>query len=147
MILFGLTGKIADVETVFLFGELEDEIFMECPHGMPGVGPQDILALLMCIYGLVQAARQYYKKIVKILKSIGFEGGDVDPCLFVKKDDKLGLVYIALYVDDNLLVGHTLAVDDVIKKMKEKGLILKVENDLHDYLSCKIVFSEDNKKA
>ena len=53
MILFGLTGKIADVETAFLFGELEEEIFMECPPGMPGVGPEDILALLMCIYGLV----------------------------------------------------------------------------------------------
>ena len=59
MIFFGLTGKIVDVEMAFLFGELKEEIFMECPPGMPGVGPQDILALLMCIYGLVQAARQY----------------------------------------------------------------------------------------
>ena len=32
---------------------------------------------------LVQAARQYHKKVCKILREIGFQGGDVDPCSFV----------------------------------------------------------------
>ena len=45
MLFFGLTGKIADVETAFLYGELEEEIFMECPPGMKNTGPNDILAL------------------------------------------------------------------------------------------------------
>ena len=56
MLFFGLTGKIADVETAFLYGELEEEIFMECPPGMKNKGPDDILALQACIYGLVQAS-------------------------------------------------------------------------------------------
>jgi hypothetical protein len=59
------------------------------------VGPDDALLLTACIYGLVQAARQYYKKIAKILRKIGFSGGEVDPCLFMRKSDK-GVVYIAV---------------------------------------------------
>ena len=57
MMYFGLTAKVVDVETAFLYGELEEEIFMECPQGMKGVTQDDALSLQACIYGLVQAAR------------------------------------------------------------------------------------------
>ena len=33
------------------------------------------------LYGLVQAARQWWKKIISELSRIGFIKGDVDPCL------------------------------------------------------------------
>ena len=56
MLFFGLTDKIADVKTAFLYGELEEEIFMECPPGMENTGPNDTLALEACIYGLIQAS-------------------------------------------------------------------------------------------
>ena len=146
MIYFGLSGKIADVETAFLYGDLEEEIYMECPPGMTGITSDQVLLLLKCIYGLVQAARQYHKKFVTILKSIGYTGGDVDPCLFVRKT-KQGICFVGIYVDDNLLIGNPKAIDETIAQLREKGLVLKVENDLHDYLSCEIVFSDDKKKA
>ena len=82
MIVEGLSGKIADVETAFLHGELEEKIFMECPQRMDTQSDDEILILDKCIYGLVQSARQYHKKAVAILKKIGFEGGEVDPCLY-----------------------------------------------------------------
>jgi len=119
---------------------------MECPLGMKGATHKDALSLHKYIYGLVQAARQYHKKIKEYLKKLGFTGGDVDPCLFMKKYEK-GLVYIALYVDDNLMVGHPEAIDDTIALLRAEGLNLKVEDDLHDYLSCEIKFSEDRKRA
>ncbi len=34
MILFGLSAKNVDVETEFLYGKLDEEIYMECPPGM-----------------------------------------------------------------------------------------------------------------
>ena len=112
----------------------------------PDTEPDAALLLNQCIYGLVQAARQYYKKAVAILRKIGFEGGEVDPCLFVKQY-ALGIVYVALYVDDNLLIGTPAAIEDTIKRLREEGLVLKVEDDLHDYLLCEIVFSKDRRKA
>ncbi len=33
---------------------------------------------------------------------------------------------IALYIDDNLMIGHPKAINDAIEGMKQNGLILKV---------------------
>jgi hypothetical protein len=73
-----------DVEIAFLYSELEEEVYMENPEGLEDSNDNKALLLLTTIYGLVQAARQYYKKTRGILRKIGFTGEDVDPCLFVK---------------------------------------------------------------
>jgi hypothetical protein len=46
-----------------------------------------------------------------------------------------------------LRIGHNAAIKDSIKGMESQGLTLKVDEDLTDYLSCQIIFSEDNKQA
>jgi hypothetical protein len=56
---------------------METTSFME-------VGNGKCLVLKKTIYGLVQSARQLYVKVVKALKSCGFTGSLVDPCLWVK---------------------------------------------------------------
>ncbi|EJK77615.1 hypothetical protein THAOC_00541 [Thalassiosira oceanica] len=119
---------------------------MECPPGMVGAKEDDVLLLNKSIYGLVQAARQYHKKAVEILRKMGFQGGDVDPCLFWKRS-KLGIVFIAIYVDDNLIIGTPAAIEDTIKQMLKHGLVLKVEDELKDYLSCDIRISKDRRRA
>ena len=55
-------------------------------------------------------------------------------------------MYIALYIDDNLLIGNPKAIEEAIELLQKNGLILKVEDDLHDYLSCEIKFLDDDKK-
>ena len=99
-----------------------------------------------CTYGLVQSARKYHKKAAKILKQVGFEGGEVDPCLYMIRCKK-GIVFLELYVDNNLFAWHPALVEDTIKKMKKKGLISKVEGDLKDYLSCEINFLKDQRES
>ena len=34
--------------------------------------------------------------------------------------------FVGLYVDDNLMIGHTIAIHDAIRQFKENGLILKI---------------------
>ena len=51
-----------------IYGELEEKIYMECPSGMKDVSKDDCIVLQKWICGLVQAARQYNKKIVEILR-------------------------------------------------------------------------------
>ena len=50
-----------DVETAFLYGDIEEEIFMKSHVGMeeidPGSSPEDCYQLKKGIYGLCQAAR------------------------------------------------------------------------------------------
>ena len=141
-----LNAKIIDVETAFLHGDLEEEIYMDCPQGLDS-DPNDCLLLKKSLYGLVQSARQFFKKLVAVLKSIGFMQSTADPCLMVRNDKDLGLVIIAIYVDDCYAIGHEAALLDTIKKIQESGLKVKVENDLHDYLSCEVVFNNDKTKA
>ena len=53
-------------KTAFLYGEIDEEIFMKSPVGMeeidPGSSSEDCYQLLKGIYGLCQAARQFWKK-------------------------------------------------------------------------------------
>jgi hypothetical protein len=94
------------------------------------------------IYGLVQSARQFYKKLVKVLMILGFNGGYTNPCLMTRQN-KLGVVFIALYVDDCLCIGNDAAIKDLVKGMETQGFTLKIDEELTDYLSCQLVFLDD----
>ena len=64
-----LKGKVVDIDNAFLNGDLEHEIYMKIPVGYDEVINQDVdkedfLILQKAIYGLVQAARQFWKEIV-----------------------------------------------------------------------------------
>ena len=63
------------------------------------------------------------------------------------KKSKFGICFIVLYVDDNLIIGHPKAVDDTIDQLSKNNLMLKVEDNLHNYLSCEIVLSDNHTKA
>ena len=139
-----LKGKICDIETAFLHGDLEEEIYMEAPEGI-GAKDDEVVKLEQTIYGLVQSARQFWKKLRNVLKTLGFGGGDIDPCLLYKKTDK-GIVLIGLYVDDLLIIGDEDDINETIAGLK-KHFSVKVEDDINDYLSCEIHFSKDGTKA
>ena len=76
-----LDSLVLDMETAFLYGDIE-EIFMKSPAGMeeiyPGLSSEDCYQLRNCIYGLCQAARQFWKKFVDTIKKEPF-GFTVSP--------------------------------------------------------------------
>ena len=99
--MLNLNCALMDVETAFLHGVLEEEVYMECPRGLDHK-EDEILKLNKTIYGLVQAARQFFKTWANVLQNLGFVQSDVDPCLFVKP----GPVMLGTYVDDNYVLGN-----------------------------------------
>jgi Reverse transcriptase (RNA-dependent DNA polymerase) len=67
---------------------------MNVPEGL-STDSNNVLKLSKTIYGLVQSAREFYKKLISVLNSIGFKENKSDPCLFSKwEQDKLTLVGI-----------------------------------------------------
>jgi len=67
--------EIVEVETAFLYGDLDEKIFMSIPEGMDifmetEFGKEEALQLLQAMYGLVQAARQFFKKLRDLLMTI-----------------------------------------------------------------------------
>ena len=153
MMIWKLDVWLMDVETAFLHGEFVDgeQLFMDMPTGYDLVnadvnGRNDCIELMKTAYGTVQSARQFWKFMVNILNAIGFEGGDAAPCLMHWKS-KLGIVFIGLYVDDCLCIGKSEALELKESKLQEKGLTLKTERNLKDYLSCDVSFNKDKTKA
>ena len=73
------SNVLSDVVTAFLHGEFQDgkEIYMECPLGLKAEEGM-VLILTKTIYGLVQAARAFYKKLSNVLKWIRFEASLAD---------------------------------------------------------------------
>ena len=104
----------------------------------------ECLILNKTIYGLVQSAREFYNKLVSALKECGFARSSVDPCLWIKYSNQ-GIVLIAIYVDDCLMIGTDSDIDAVIEKLKNYDFGLKVEHNLTDYLSCRIFVNYENR--
>ncbi len=96
---------------------------MECTQGFMGAEEDDILTLNECIYGLLQMARRNREKAVKVLHKIGFNRGQVDPCLSWKQYKK-GVVFVAIYVEENLIAGYSDTIKDTIKQLKKNRFVV-----------------------
>ena len=42
---FGYSAKFVDIETAFIYGDLDEEICIECPHGMSNIKTDDCIIL------------------------------------------------------------------------------------------------------
>ena len=135
-----LDSLVMDVETAFLYGDTEEEIFMKSPVGMeeidPGSSPEDCYQLKKGIYGLCQAARQFWKKFVDTIKeeSFGFQVSPADPGMLFKENE-LGICIIIMYVDDMLIIGKKEQIQDFASKI-QKEFSVKIQHNLADYLGC-----------
>ncbi|CAL8095938.1 unnamed protein product [Orchesella dallaii] len=106
-----------DIKTAFLYGELEEEIYMQQPEGFE---TQDNLAclLLKSLYGLRQAPRVWNNTFKKFLQDNNFEASTSDPSVFIgyNGNDK---VYLALYVDDGLLIARMkTTLTEILRQMQ-----------------------------
>ena len=63
------------------------------------------------------------------------------------KHDKSGIVYIAIYVDDCLLIGDKKAIEQAITDIKATGFKLKEDGSLEDYLSCEVTINYQERKG
>jgi len=126
-----------DATTAFLNGEIDEDIYIEIPEGveieqsdveklglknMNDLRNLDLVAKLeKSMYGTKQAPRCWNKKINStIADELGFKRSDADPCLYIKHD-KVGIMMIALYVDDMLLAAKTMSQINWIKtKLSEQ---------------------------
>jgi hypothetical protein len=71
-------------------------------------------------------------------------GSPVDPCLWINHSE-FGIVMVAVYVDNCLVVGSEEGIQDMINCLKNCDFGLKIEDSLTDYLSCKIQINQATK--
>ena len=149
MVIENLKGKVVDIDNAFLNGDLEHEIYMKLPEGYDEVISEDVdkehcLILQKAIYGLVQAAKQFWKKIVDKMQEGGFQLSKADPCMLYREER--GVCIIIIYIDDMLIISKEEAIDATIQVLHSHFQV-KYPTSLEDYLGVQIVQSYDGKKA
>lgn len=95
--------KQFDVSTAFLYGDIEEIIFMNQPEGYED-GTKRVCRLKRSLYGLKQAPRCWYRKFDDFMVSLGFRTSNEDPCVYIRRR-KTEKIIIALYVDDGLIAA------------------------------------------
>jgi len=74
-----------NVSTAFLYGKLEETVYMKQPEGYDD-GSGRVCHLNKSLYGLKQAPRCWNKRFGTFLINLGLVRSEADPCLFIKKE-------------------------------------------------------------
>ena len=132
-----LEVKQMDVKTAFLHGELEEDVYIYAPKGA-GYEPGTILKLNKSLYGLKQAPRVFNTVLNEhIVKSMGFKQCQTDPCVYTKMTTS-GPVYLAVYVDDLIIVGKEISEIDKVKADLRKEFDMDDRGDAEYILGMQI---------
>ena len=95
-----------DVKSSFLYGSVEEDVYVSQPPGFEDPVHRDkVYKLNKALYGLHQAPPQWYATSSKYLLENGFNHGLIDCTLFTKQVDG-GLLLVQIYVDE-IIFGST----------------------------------------
>ncbi|KAI3734576.1 hypothetical protein L6452_14047 [Arctium lappa] len=95
-----------DVKSAFLYGSIEEEVYVCQPPGFENPSyPDRVYKLKKALYGLHQAPRAWYDTLSSYLLDNGFERGVIDKTLFIKRKKK-DILLVQIYVDD-IIFGST----------------------------------------
>ena len=125
--------KQMDVVTAFLYGLLDEVVYVEQPHGF--VQGVLVCRLKRALYGLKQAPRVWYSVIRDFLKEKGFTATNSDQSVFISADKQL---FLAIYVDDLLLFGANESQINTLKKELSHRFRMTDLGDVSHYLGMEI---------
>ncbi|GJT97761.1 putative ribonuclease H-like domain-containing protein [Tanacetum coccineum] len=118
----GFTVYQMDVKSAFLYGQIEEEVYVCQPPGFEDPDhPDKVYKVVKALYGLHQAPRAWRTQLATLnLLSNGFQRGQIDQTLFIKSQ-KGHILLVQIYVDD-IIFGSTKKelCDEFEKLMKDK---------------------------
>ncbi|GKE60017.1 putative ribonuclease H-like domain-containing protein [Tanacetum coccineum] len=134
----GFTVYQMDVKSAFLYGQIEEEVYVCQPPGFEDPDhPDKVYKVVKALYGLHQAPRAWYDTLATYFLSNGFQRGKIDQTLFIKRH-KGHILLVQIYVDD-IIFGSTKKelCDEFEKLMKDKffGITGPTEKEWHFYQS------------
>ncbi|GJX50971.1 putative ribonuclease H-like domain-containing protein [Tanacetum coccineum] len=102
----GFTVYQMDVKSAFLYGQIEEEVYVCQPPGFEDPDhPDKVYKVVKALYGLHQAPRAWYDTLATYLLSNGFQRGQIDQTLFIKSQQG-HILLVQIYVDD-IIFGST----------------------------------------
>nr|GEV08497.1 putative ribonuclease H-like domain-containing protein [Tanacetum cinerariifolium] len=108
-----------DVKTAFLYGTIEEEVYVFQPPRFEDPDyPDKVYKVVKALYGLHQAHRAWYETLANYLLKNGFQRGKIDQTLFIKKQN-----------DDILLVRDKFQMSSMGELTFFLGLQVKKKDD------------------
>lgn len=141
-----------DVDTAFLYGDIDTDIYVEIPAGpftddVPD-GKIMVCHLLKSLYGLKQAPKIWFDTLRKALEEMGLRRLDTEHSVYVllqrhgKKPQEVFIgpdLVIAVYVDDIMMIGRHRLIIQEFKSQLSKKFHIKDLGEATDYLGIEIV--------
>ena len=132
-----------DVNSAFLNGFLNEEVFVEQPKEFQDPHfPDHVLKLKKALYGLKQAPRAWYNRLITYLLDHGFKRDQADRTLFIKRDEK-SLIVAQVYMDD-IVFGSTIdhLAHEFLEEMK-KVFEMSMVGELNYFIGLQVKQWED----
>jgi len=140
----GLVSRQIDFVQAFPQAPLDDEVYMQLPKGCitadEGDASTHVLRLRRNIYGLRQAAMNWFEHLRTGLLQRGFKQSTIDPCLFTTKD-----IIIVVYVDDTLIFAQDQStITKLIDSLRSEFDLTDEGDNVKQFLGVKIDRKNDN---
>ena len=136
-----------DFETALLYGEIDEDIYMEIPEGIikdREIRYNNLWKLYKSLYGLKIGSKRWNDKFTQEIERLGFKSNYIDPCLFLKLTSK-GYLAVLLYVDDVLLMGNSSnEIEETVSRLR-KIFAIKGMGQPKEFLGIKIERDTQNQ--
>ena len=94
-----------DVKNIFLYGDLQEEMYMEQPSGFVAQGEYGkVCKLKKSLYGLKQSPRAWFDRFSDVVIEFGIKRSSCDHTIFFKYTDS-GCILLIVYIDDIMITG------------------------------------------
>nr|GFA99057.1 hypothetical protein [Tanacetum cinerariifolium] len=104
-----------DVKSAFLYGTIEEEVYVCQPPGFEDPEhPDKVYKVVKALYGLHQAPRAWYETLATYLLENGFQKGTIDQTLFIKKQQKD--ILLVKQKKDGLFISQDKYVAEILRK-------------------------------
>nr|GEZ51549.1 putative ribonuclease H-like domain-containing protein [Tanacetum cinerariifolium] len=93
-----------DVKSAFLYGTIEEEIYVCQPPGFEDPHyPDKVYKVVKALYGLHQAPRAWYETLANYLLDTGFQRGEINQTLFIKRQKDRKSIGTPIHTEKPLL--------------------------------------------
>ncbi|GKA65114.1 putative ribonuclease H-like domain-containing protein [Tanacetum coccineum] len=132
-----------DVKSAFLYGKIKEEVYVCQPPGFEDPDfPDRVYKVEKALYGLHQAPRAWYETLSTYLLENGFQRGQIDKTLFIKRDQG-DILIVQVYVDDIIFGSTKKKLCTEFEKMMHKKFQMSSMGELTFFLGLQVKQKED----